>query len=546
MMTGHDKPGPTGDWQSRPIAMGRNGAVSTPHLLASQTAIDVLKSGGNAIDAAVAAAAVCAVVQPFTSGIGGLGWATVYDAQRRDVQVLEFHGCVPEGTHAGLFPADAVGVVDWIELERRGHGLLGSLVPGVLAGWDELLRTKGTRSLAEMLAPAIVFADQGIPASTLLASTITVSMSRLARWSSSAALLMPGRAPLRPGAPFVQPHLAATLQRIASDGIGAFYDGPIGRRLVQFYQDNGGTLSERDLADYRPRWHAPLCGRFRGYTIKAAPAPLGDLSFLQGLAVLDRFPAFSSAIDPDYVHVSLESAKLVRTDRDRWLGDGTDPDAIAARLLDPVYIDTQAAAIGPMAATAPVSQPGPPHTITLAVVDADGNAVHLMQTIGTSFGTAALADDTGIFINGSMYFAHADARMPNGVAPGRRLEQNPAIMMAFDADDRLALICGSPGGKTRVETVRQMLVNVVDFGMNIQQAVDAPRFLASPDGRTAELESGLDDAAPGLAADLRRRGHRVDITTRRFGTGQAVMIDPATGTRMAGADWRDESVALAY
>ena len=487
--------------------MGRHGAVSTPHLLASQAAVDVLKSGGNAVDAAVAAAAVCAVVQPFTSGIGGLGWASVYDARRGDVRVLEFHGCVPAGTHAGLFSADAVGVVDWVQLERDGRGLLGSLVPGALAGWDELLRTKGTRSLADTLAPAIGFADQGISASTLLSTTITDEAPRLARWAASAALLLPGGQPLRPGTLFCQPHLADTLQRIASDGIGAFYDGPIGRRLTQFYRSNGGTLSERDLASYRPRWHASLSGSFRGYTIKAAPAPLGDLSFLQGLAILDQFLPFSSITDPDYIHVSVESAKLVRVDRDRWLGDEADPDGISARLLDPDYIRAQAAAIGSKATPSPPRLPGPPHTITLVVVDAHGNAVHLMQTIGIPFGTAAVADDTGIFTNGSMYFAHADSRMPNGVAPGRRLEQNPAIMMAFDSHDRLALICGSPGGKTRVETVRQMLVNVVDFGMNIQQAVEAPRFLASPNGSTIELEN-------------RFRSHRA-ISCRRTAASRA-------------------------
>ena len=158
----------------------------------------------------------------------------------------------------------------------------------------------------------------------------------------------------------------------------------------------------------------------------------------------------------------------------------------------------------------------------------------------------AVADETGIIPNTSLYFADADPALPNGVAPGKRLEQNPAVMMAFDDNGRLAFITGTPGGKTRVETVRQMVVNIVDFGMDIQQAVDAPRFLSAPDGITAEIEESLALRAPYLIAELKRRGHRVDITSRRFGTGQAVMIDAATGTRMGGADWRQESIALAY
>jgi gamma-glutamyltranspeptidase/glutathione hydrolase len=168
-----------------------------------------------------------------------------------------------------------------------------------------------------------------------------------------------------------------------------------------------------------------------------------------------------------------------------------------------------------------------------------------MQTIGYPFGTGAMDEETGIIPNSSLYFADADPELPNGVGPGKRLEQNPAVMMAFK-EGRLAFIVGSPGGKTRVETVRQMLVNVVDFGMNIQQAVDAPRFLSAPDGMTAELEEGVARHAPNLASQLEARGHRVAIVPRRFGTGQAVMIDAATGTRMGGADWRQESIALAY
>jgi gamma-glutamyltranspeptidase/glutathione hydrolase len=531
--------------QSRPVAMGRNGVASTPHLLASEAAIDVMKRGGNAFDAAVAAGAVCAVVQPFSSGLGGLGWATVHDAANNKTEVLEFHGCVPQGTHAGLFRQGTDGLIDWQELEARGKSLLGSLVPGALAGWAELIRAKGTWKLADVLAPAILLARDGFPVSTLLHQTIVESSAKLQPWPASRRLFLPNGKPRAAGEWLVQPELARTLQSIADEGTGVFYDGPIGQSLARFYQANGGTLSERDLADYRPRWHEPLTGRYRGYTLKAAPAPLGDLSFLQGLGIHDQMPPFSHAMDADYVHASLESAKLVRADRKAQLGDVAGSDNFA-RLLSTDYLKAQAARIGATAASADTERPSPPHTITLAVIDSAGNAVHLMQTVGYPFGAGAVDDETGIIANTSLYFADADPALPNGVAPGKRLEQNPAVMMAFDRDGRLAFVTGTPGGKTRVETVRQMVINIVDFGMNIQQAVDAPRFLSAPDGATAELEEDLARRAPTLAAELERRGHRVDITSRRFGTGQAVMIDAATGTRMAGADWRQESVALAY
>lgn len=531
--------------QSRPLAIGYNGAASTPHALASEAAISVMKRGGNAIDAAVAAASVCAVVQPFTSGIGGIGWATVYDAKRRETHVLEFNGCIPRDIEPGVFSADAAGVVDWKQLEKEGRGLLGSLVPGLLSGWNELLAKYGTRSLSDTLVPAIRFADEGFPTSEFLAKTILEAMPRLSRWASSLELLAPGGHPLRAGERFRQPRLAETLAKIASGGIGTFYEGDIGRSLVRFYRDNGGVLSEEDLAEYRPRWHRPLSHAFRDYTVRAAPAPLGDLSFLQGLAYLDAFKPFQSMLDPDYVHVGLESAKLVRRDRDRWLGDAADPEQIA-KLLDPDYIRAQAATIGEQARRIAPSRPAPPHTITLVTVDAAGNAVHLMQTIGMPFGTGAMAGETGIVTNGSMYFAHAHPDMPNGIVPGRRLEHNPVVMMAFDRNDRLKLICGSPGGKTRVETVRQMLVNAIDFGMNLQQAVDAPRFIAASDGITAEFEQQFATGAPLLLEKLRQRGHAIVTTDRRFGSGQAVMLDTSTGAIHAAADWREEAVAMAF
>jgi gamma-glutamyltranspeptidase/glutathione hydrolase len=539
-------PAPGDFFQTRPVAMGRNGVASTPHGLASEAAIDVMRRGGNAVDAAVTAAAVCAVVQPFSSGIGGLGWATVHDAASGSVEVLEFHGRVPEGTHAGLFAAGPDGLIEGKELEARGKGLLGSLVPGALAGWDELLRAKGTLTLAEALAPAIQIAADGFPVSTLLHRTIREESERLLRWPASARLFFGDGRPLAPGAILRQPELAATLRRIAGEGIGVFYDGPIGQSLARFYQENGGALSVRDLVDYRPNWRPALTGTYRDYTIKAAPAPLGDLSFLQGLGILERLPRFAGPLDADYVHASLESAKLVRADRGRYLGDTGAPAEAFAHLIAPAYLDALAARVGTRARIAPPEPPGPPHTITLAVIDKAGNAVHLMQTVGYPFGTGAVDGETGIIPNSSLYFADADPARPNGVAPGKRLEQNPAVMMAFGREGGLAFIVGSPGGKTRVETVRQMLVNIVDFGMNIQQAVDAPRFLSAPDGVTAELEEGMTRLAPGLPARLEARGHRVATVARRFGTGQAVMIDPATGARMGGADWRQESVAMAY
>jgi gamma-glutamyltranspeptidase/glutathione hydrolase len=532
-------------FRSRPMAMGRTAAVSTPHLLASQAAIDVLRAGGNAVDAAVTAAAACTVVQPFSSSVGGVGWATVFEQATSTTEVLQFHGAAPRSIDPGVFRPDRAGLIDWRRLEQEGRALLGSLVPGAVAGWEELLTSKGTWSLSQALQPALRWAREGIPVSELLARNLAGQAERLARWPTSARIFLPGGRPLRCGERLVQDDLAATLERIAANGAAELAQGRTGDALTRFSARHGGCVSADDLAAYRPTWHLPAVGSFRGRTVHAAPAPFGDISFLTGLHLLDSFDPFSGPSDPDYVHASVESAKLVGWERARYLGPSADPEMVAG-LLAPAHTRALRERIGPRAISSPSPGRGPEDTITLAVIDSDGNAVHLMQTVGALFGTAAVAGDTGFLINSSMYFVYAGGEGANRVVPGEPVEQNPCVGVVLDAEGRLELVIGSPGGKTRVETVRQMLVNVVDFKMNVQEAVDAARFLTSADGISVDFEDLTGPPDPALRAALEGRGHRVAVGGETFGSGQAVAVDPATGTRMAGADWRLESVALAY
>lgn len=524
-------------------ATGSRGCVSTPHRLSSEAALEVLERGGNAVDAAVVAAMVVAVVQPFSSGVGGGGWATVHHGAGGHTEVLEFHGRVPRGTQAHMFTPDAEGLVDGPALEATGAGLLGSLVPGAPAGWAELLASRGTWAFAEALQPAIGHAEAGFAVSEVLHHTMSGAADKLREWPSSASVYLRNGQPYPVGSVLRQPDLAATLRMLAQEGPETVYTGQLARRMTSFYQAHRGTLSMDDLADYRPRWAPALVGRFRGHRVACAPAPLGDTAFVQGLHILDRLPIHAGPTDPDYVHVSLESAKLVRRDRTAHLGEAAPS---SDWMIQRPRIDELVEQIGPQANTALVDTVGPSHTITLAVVDGDGNAVHLMQTVGAPFGTGAVVPGTGIVTNSSLYFAHVDPARPNSVAGGRRLEQNPCVGMVFDDAGALRVIVGSPGGKTRVETVRQMLANVLDFGMDIQQAVDSPRFLSDPDGCTALLEPALVRQAPELVDELEARGHRVVSSDGFFGSGQGIAHDPVTGLLHGGADHRMESVALAF
>ncbi|WP_162274746.1 gamma-glutamyltransferase family protein [Mycolicibacterium vaccae] len=524
---------------------GMRGCVSTPHQLSSEAALDVLVRGGNAVDAAVVAAMVAAVVQPFSSGVGGGGWATVHHADTGVTEVLEFHGRVPYATRSELFTPDAEGLVDGPTLEAAGAGLLGSLVPGAPAGWAELLASRGTWSFADALQPAIGYAEAGFMVSEVLHNNMNEAARKMRLWPASAQTYLRDGYALPVGAILRQPDLAATLRTLATVGPDAAYTGDLARTMTSFYQEHGGTLTMADLADYRPRWAAPLIGHFRGHRVVCAPAPLGDVAFIQGLHLMDRLPPFAGPTDPDYVHFSLESAKLVRRDRARHLGESPLPPESFDWLTGSGRIGELLAQIGPQAATTLVDTAGPSHTITLVVVDGNGDAVHLMQTIGAPFGSGAVVDGTGIVTNSSLYFAHVDPTLPNSVCGGRRLEQNPCVAMVFDPDGTIRVIVGSPGGKTRVETVRQMLVNVLDFGMNIQQAVDSPRFLSDPDGRTALLEPALARRAPELAQHLAARGHHTVVSDTFFGSGQGVTRAPS-GLLHGGADHRMESAAMAF
>jgi len=532
-------------FQSRPVAMGRHAAVATPHLFASQAAIDVLQAGGNAVDAAVAAAAVCAVVQPSSSSVGGVGWATVYDYATRTTEVLQFHGTVPLGIDPDRFSADALGMLDWARLEASGGGLLGTLTPGVVPGWEELLRKRGSWPLARALERAIALATDGFPVSRYLHAMTTASAARLGRWPTSAKLFLPGGRPPEVGSLLRQTELGATLQRIAHNGAAEMRDGESGRALSAFYAEHGGALSDGDLTSYRPRWFAPLTTTYRGHTIRAATAPLGDVSFVSGLKLLERLGPFAGPQDPAYVHASVETAKLVREERVRYLGDDTDP-AVVDWLLSVAHLDELSSRVGDRASVGHDIGRAQENTITLTVVDEEGNAVHLMQTVGTLFGTGASIPGAGFFSNSCGYFAYVGGDGANRIIPGQGLEQNPCINMVFDGDDNLTTIIGSPGGKTRVETVRQMLVNVLDFGMNLQQAVDCRRFLCSPDGVSVDFEAMYGSVDPVLKTALEERGHQIRVLEQNFGTGQAVAIDRESGARIGAADWRVEAVALAY
>jgi len=529
----------TPPFRSRPLALGRTAAVSSPHVAASDAAIGILASGGNAVDAAVAAAAVATVVQPWSSSVAGVGWATVH-RPGMPTEVLDFHGIVPEGLDPATLPAGSNRTVDWPRLEREQSPLLGSLVPGVASGWEELQRRFGRRSLAAVLEPAAILAGNGFPVSEALHRMIDDNRSRLVRWPASARVFLPDGEPLAVGAVLLQPDLAVTLRRLGEGGAIGFRSGPMASAIARFYGDNGGAVTAGDLERYEPTWLSALEIEFRGLSVRCVPTALGDVSFAMGLRLLDALSPFAGPTDDSYIDASVASARLVDTVRSASLGP-----RVSVREASELLAATRWPA-EPHPATTNAGGGLAEDTITLAVVDGEGMAVNLMQTVGTFFGTGATVPGLGVLANSSLYFAMPANSGANRIVPGHGVEQNPCLATVLDRAGRLRLVVGSPGGRTRVETVRQMIVNVVDFAMTVQEAVDCPRFLAHPDGRTVEFERRYGPVDPGLRQSLEARGHLVSDGGEAAGSGQAIALDPASGTLMAAADWRRESIARAF
>ncbi len=527
------------DAPSRPLARGAHGAVSTPHLAASLVALDVLRSGGTAADAAVAAAAMCTVVQPATSTLLGVGWATLRRADGSGA-VIDFHGRVPLATDPGAYATRADGMIDIAAEAAAGRMARGMLTPQVPHGWEALLALGGRRDLAAASAPAVDAARAGTPVSSLFARLAREHTGRLRGWGPTAASLLPGGAPPAPGVRLAHPDLAASLERVAAHGAEAELSpgGLTGRALLTLSATTGGWLAADDLAGPLPRTGPPSSLLYRGWRINGAPGPYGDVSLAQGLSLMELLGPFAADDAPDYVHASVEVAKLVAADRRLVLGPGGHGD----ELLAPAALSARASLVGPVAVRRPLAGSLAEDTITLTVIDAERTVVHLMQTVGGVFGTGLVAPGTGALANDSLHFCFAAGEGANRIVPGEPVEQNPGVVVAEGPDGSLVAV-GSPGGKTRVQTVRQMLANVVDFGADLQAAVDRPRHLAADDG-TVWVEDG--PGAADLIAALGARGHRAVRAPAPLGSGQAVGWDAATETFVAAADHRAEAVALAW
>jgi gamma-glutamyltranspeptidase/glutathione hydrolase len=521
--------------------------VATAHPLASAAGIEMFWRGGNAVDAAVAAAATLNVVEPFMSGIGGDGMLLLFVGRSRERKVLNFMGRTP-------YAARPEACTD-ADLQK---GPKSCLVPGNFAGWWEALRAFGRLKPDVVFAPAIRHAEEGFPLTHRGAAFFAENRARLT--SEASALFCPNGEVPRPGTLLSHKALATTLRRLAAEGPDSLYQGEIGRRICEAVQAAGGWLTMEDLAAFRAEWIEPVVSIFRSDEVVSVPPPAAGTQVLETLNILEGFDLKALGHNSaEVLHLIIETVKLAMADRVAYQAI---PDPPAAGLVGKGYaavqrgrIDRERAAISGgerffAEGLAGEVAPGDPygyareHTTHFSVVDGEGNAASITQTLGSPFGSGFLAGDTGILLNNLLMWNDRDPKSPNVLAPHRKVETRMAPVQAF-RNNRVLVAIGTPGSYGIPQTTTQMLLNLLEYGMNIQEAIEAPRVRVYRD-RTVDAEARIPaEVRTALAA----RGHVIrDLPEWSWvvGGGQGVFVDPMTGALAGGADPRRDGYAMGW
>ncbi|HZR99659.1 MAG TPA: gamma-glutamyltransferase [Chloroflexota bacterium] len=538
---------------SRPMALGTRGVVSTGHPLASQVGLRVLEEGGNAVDAALAAGAVLAVVLPEANTIGGDLFALVHDGASGEVVAINASG-----------PAPQAATVEWFR--AHGHetiparGILSIELPGLVAGWGLIHERFATRALADLLAPAIRIAAEGFPVHPNLARQSAQFGDLLAKDAAAAALFFPEGRALRTGQPLVQREMADSLRAIAADGPRAFYGGPIGQAIGEHCQRLGGLLAPSDFAAPVEDFAAirtPLQTDYRGYTVYETPPVSQGFILLEELNIASGFDLAELGHNSvNAIHLMVEAKKLAFADRIAFLGDPARVAVPLDELLSPEHAARQRARIDHQRAArervSPLDlRPKGGDTTYLCAVDAAGNAISLIQSVYSPWASGIVVPGTGILLNNRLSGFWLENGHPNQLAPGKHTMHTLNAFLLKQGRE-LFLVGGTPGADDQVQTNFQLLVSIIDHGLNVQEAIDATKWSSRPG--TVEREQHQSYALaveprmdPSVVAALAARGHHIvhapDFT---IGAHQAILRDPESGVLMGGAAPTRDGLALGW
>ena len=454
--------------------VGRKGMVVAAHHLAAKAGLEMLKKGGNAIDAAVTTAFALNASEPFASGIGGGGFMVIYLASEKRVTVVDFREKAPSGIPQEIFNDEG-------KIKPDG---LAVAVPGSLAGWDYSLKKYGTKSLADVTQEAIKIAENGFAVSQTFSRINKDQYEKLTMNAGEGTCYLNEGFPYEPGDLFRNPELAGTLKLIASKGIDEFYKGEIAQKVVKAVNEKGGVMDLKDLALYEPVEHPPLQGTYKDYTLFTVPPPSsGGVHIIQLLNILENWPVKKwGSNSPPYIHHLCEALRFVFADRSRYLGD---PDFIkmpVEELISKKYAKQIVFQINPDSlldfypfGRFDEKKNDQGNTTHVCVIDEKGNIVSLTQSINHFFGTGIVPENTGFLLNNIMYDFSRDLSSPNALGPYRRPLSSMSPLIMFKKEKPF-LILGSPGGTRIFSSLTQIIINIIDFDMSLDEAIEAPRF----------------------------------------------------------------------
>jgi gamma-glutamyltranspeptidase / glutathione hydrolase len=536
---------------TRSVVHARHGMVAAAHPLAVEIGLGVLQSGGNAVDAAIAVNAALGFLEPLSCGIGGDLFALVWDQKSGKLYGLNASGRAPHALTADKVQAAPDGTIPL-------YSPFAWSVPGTVDGWFTLHQRFGHLPMSRLLAPAIRAAEEGEPVPQVIAGAWARSAEVFGEKPGFAEVFLPhGHSP-KEGELFRNPALAKAYRALADGGRDAYYRGPIARSIVKFSEANGGFFTLQDFADHHSDWVEPISTTYRGVTLHEIPPPGQGLAALQLLNVLENFDLRSMGRDSaELWHTLIEAKKLVYEDRARYYADPAFADVPVGQLLSKAYAKERAATIEPSRAAKRLDAGNPAlahgDTTYLAVGDAEGNMVSLIQSNYTGFGSGYVVPEWGFGLQNRGALFNLDAKSPNHLEPGKRPFHT--IIPAFASrDGKPWLAFGVMGGDMQPQGHAQILVNLIDFGMNLQEAGDAPRFYhtgsSEPTG-TLMTTGGILHLESGIAEDVRRellrRGHRiVQASGIAFGGYQAVARDPVTGIYSGASESRKDGCAIGY
>jgi gamma-glutamyltranspeptidase / glutathione hydrolase len=544
---GHDRPaGPL--HKTRSAVMARNGMAATSQPLATATAIRILQQGGNAVDAAIAANAVLGVVEPMSCGLGGDLFAIVWDARSKKLFGVNASGRAPAAATLDYFKAKNLSTIPT-------HGPLSWSVPGCVDGWDQLRRRFGSKPLAELLEPAIVYAESGFPVSEIIAADWHDAETKLQEIPTSANCFLPGGHAPAAGSVFRNPGLARSLRLIARDGRDAFYRGPIAEAIVGYSQSVAGLFALSDFSEHTTTLVDPVSTNYRGYDVWELPPNGQGIAVLQMLNILEPYDLKSlGPQSAETLHLMIEAKKLAYEDRAKYYADPDFAQSPVAALISKPYASRRRARLkNDQASLAPTpGEPSQADTIYLTVVDRDFNCVSLIQSNFHGFGSHHVPGDLGFVLQNRGSLFALDPGHMNRLEPRKRPFHT--IIPGFVTKDGMPwLSFGLMGGDMQAQGHAQVLCNLIDFGMDVQEAGDAPRFRhfgsSEPTGQPAK-GGGSVALESAISTDVRRKleakSHRLEAAPGTYGGYQAIRIDWQRGVLIGGSDPRKDGCAVGY